>query len=170
MEGRKKSVWCQTFSIQFSVSSIRNPALTQHTHTAKNSVHCIYLSYIHTFTHDTKYLSCALKVTTHAQPFQSILTGRKGVLSLQCPLSSPKGVLALNCLPLSLRLCGPRLRRPAVNRQNVKLEGWQTNCEGRTHGGHQTQVTALLYLHNTTSSTAGVHISFSNMTFNGESI
>lgn len=86
---------------------------------------------------------------THAH----ILTGRKVVWSLRCPRSSPKGVPALNCLPLSLRLCGLRLQRPTINRQESgQSEGWEKQkeyTERHRRSGQQTHVRALLCLHYT---------------------
>lgn len=71
-------------------------------------------------TFNTKSPCCTLTEKQQKQSVLSILTGKKVVLSLRCPRSSPKGVPPLNYLPPSLHPCWPRLQRPTVNRQRVR--------------------------------------------------
>lgn len=87
-------------------------------------------------------------------------------MSLRCPRSSPKGVWAQYCLPLSLHLCGPRLQRPTVNGQESEVSQRDETNTQRTeyterHGtsGQQTHVRAALCLHYTTFK-AGWYILF----------
>lgn len=99
---------------------------------------------------------------TNIQPSTSVLTGRKGVWSLRCPRSSPEAAAVLSCRPLSLHLSGPRLQRPAVNRQKHRSDRWDkgrknkqmerqecTDYLPRNKWAPDRQVRALACLHET---------------------